>query len=128
MDNNTGTWCSSQSTLNVFLNRDEGMSLGSKSHRPIGRWIINEKEIREHAFFAPRLHMDVSFILRKEVDSVLAVVVNDNFQKADDAAALTHLWSLFFWESFLDRFQKGQGQAWTMVVQQCGRLPTAPLG
>ena len=54
--------------------------------------------------------MDVSFILRKEVNIVLPVVVKDDYQTADDAAARTQLWSFFVRESFLDRFQKGQGR------------------
>ena len=107
MGDNARTWCSSPTTLNLSLDGDEDASLGSKSQRPIGRWITNEDEIREHALFAPRLPMDVSFVLRKEVNIVLPVVVKDDYQKADDAAAPTHLWSFFFREAFLDHFQKG---------------------
>ena len=39
--------------------------------------------------------MDVSFILRKEVNIVLLAVVKDDYQKVDDVAAPTHLWSFF---------------------------------
>ena len=105
MEDDAGTWCSSRTGS---LNGEEDSSLGSKSQPPIGRWITNEEEIGEFASFAPRLPMDVSFILRKKVDLVLPVVVKDNFEKADNAAAPTHSWSLFFRESFLNRFQKGR--------------------
>ena len=54
------------------------------------------------------------------------MVVKDDYQKADDAAAPTHLWSFFFRESFLDRFQKERGRPgpWQFNnVDVCQRHP-----
>ena len=106
-EDDSGTWCSSRTGS---LNGEEDASVGSKNQQPIGRWITNEEEIGEHVSFAPALPMDVSFILKNEVDLVLPVVVKDDFQKADNAAAPTQLWSFFFKESFLNRFQKGRAR------------------
>ena len=54
--------------------------------------------------------MDVSFILEKEADVVLPAVVKDDYQKADNAVAPTQLWSFFFKESFLNKFQRGRAR------------------
>ena len=65
-------------------------------------WITDNDETRKLQPSEGRLPVDVTFILEKEVTSLLLEVTKQDFQKADDAAALTHLWSLFFKQSFLN--------------------------
>ena len=80
----------------------------------MGRWITDPEELGAFAPQAPTLPVDVTFILEGKDASRLPGVVKGDCQKADNAATLTHLWSFFFRESFLARFQEGRGpsRAW----------------
>jgi hypothetical protein len=84
--------------------------LRAEDHSLVGRWIAKETEIEEYRPWVRRVLVDVTFILEGKESASLLVVLKDDHQKADNAVASTHLWTLFFKESFFSRFMISYGR------------------